>query len=159
VFLTVLLSGCNPSSTPFSTATATSIIYNVEIIVVDENGKPIHQAEIIQGNSVEFTDAQGVWKNSSQSPKLSIDVWTLRYLSQKYSTTLQSGDNKVQIQLLINPYVLRVADSTQNKYKMWTSINPYCLCPGGSIDTPPGSSPHTPLDPCPPPPENPCPED
>ncbi|NWG33810.1 MAG: hypothetical protein HXY42_05170, partial [Chloroflexi bacterium] len=87
------------TATPLPTATATPIVYNAAINVVDENGKSIANAKIIQGETVELTDNQGVWQKSSQSPDLSIKVWAQGYLLQEHSSTMQAGDNKVQIQL------------------------------------------------------------
>jgi hypothetical protein len=125
VFLTVLLSGCAPASTPVPptftpvpTATATPIVYNAAINVVDENGKPIPEAKIVQGETVEFTDNQGVWQKSSQSPELSIGIWAQGYLLQKHSSTLQAGDNKIQIQLLPDPLGLKTADLEKEGYKL-----------------------------------------
>lgn len=130
VFLTVLLSGCAPASTPIPPTftlvpptftpvpTATPIIYNAGIDVVDENGKPIPEAKIIQGETVEFTDNQGVWQKSSQSPELSIGVWAQGYLLQEHSSILQAGDNKIQIQLLPDPLGLKTADLEKEGYEL-----------------------------------------
>jgi hypothetical protein len=130
VFLTVLLSGCAPAPTPvpptFTSVpptftpvpTATPIVYNAAIDVIDENGKPIPEAKIIQGETVEFTDNQGVWQKSSQSSELSIGVWAQGYSLQKHSSTLQAGDNKIQIQLLPDPLGLKTADLEKEGYKL-----------------------------------------
>ena len=132
VFLTVLLSGCAPVSTPVPptltpvlptftpvpTATATPIVYNAAINVVDESGKPIPEAKIVQGETVEFTDNQGVWQKSNQSPELSIGIWAQGYLLQKHSSTLQAGGNKIQIQLLPDPLGLKTADLEKEGYKL-----------------------------------------
>ena len=155
VFPIVLLGGCLPVSTPAPTADAAPILYHAAVDVVDGDGKPIARARIMQGETVEFTDDQGLWQSSSQSPELSIKVWALGYLLQEKASTLQAGENKIQIQLSADPFVLRVSDFIQNKdKKRWTPFSPYCLCSGASIDE---VGLDTPLDPCPP--DAPCPED
>lgn len=132
VVLMVLLSGCAPASTPvpptetpipptstpLPTATAMPIVYNAVIHVVDEDGKPIANAKIIQGETVELTDNQGVWQKSGQSPDLSIKAWAQGYLLQEHSSTMQAGDNKIQIQLAPDPLGLKPADLEKEGYEL-----------------------------------------
>lgn len=132
VFVTVLLSGCAPAATPVPptltpvpptftpvpTATATPIVYNAVVDVVDENGKPIPEAKLIQGETVEFADNQGVWQGSSQSRELSIGVWAQGYSLQEHSSTLQAGINTIQIQLSTDPLGLQTADLARDGYSL-----------------------------------------
>jgi len=107
-----------PTSTSVPTATATPIVYNAVVNVVDENGKSVSNARIIQDEAIELTDNQGVWRKSSQSPNLSIKVWTQGYLLQQYSSTMQAGDNKIQIQLSPDPVGLKAADLEKEGYEL-----------------------------------------
>jgi len=112
------LSPIPPTLTPEPTATAPPIVYNVAIDVVDENGNPIPEAKIVQGETVEFADNQGVWHKSIQSSELSISVWAQGYLLQKHSSNLQPGDNKIHLQLSADPLGLQTADLTRDGYKL-----------------------------------------
>jgi hypothetical protein len=129
--VTVLLSGCAPATTPSPSPipptipptftpepSATPIVYNVEIDVADGNGKPIPNAKIIQGKTVEFTDDQGVWHKPTQSSEFSGSVWAQGYLLKELSSTLQPGDNKIAIQLSTDPFGLQPAALTRNGYKL-----------------------------------------
>lgn len=130
VVLTVLLIGCAPASTPVPPTstlilptftpepTATPIVYNVEIDVTDENGNPIPEAKIIQGDTVEFTDNQGVWHKSLQDSNFSASVWAQGYLLKEQSSALQAGDNKISIQLLVDPLGLQTADLARDGYEL-----------------------------------------
>jgi len=106
------------TATPLPTATATPIVYNAAVNVVDENGKSIANAKIIQGETVELTDNQGIWQKSSQSPDLSIKVWAQGYLLQEHSSTMQAGDNKIQIQLSPDLLGLKPADLEKEGYEL-----------------------------------------
>lgn len=129
VLLLAVLSSCAGASTPVApvstatppptaTATATPIIYNVTAHVIDENGAPLSKAKIIQGEIVEFTDTQGIWQKSGQSSDLSIKIWAQGYLPQEHSSTMQAGNNKIQIQLLPDPAGLKAADLEKEGYEL-----------------------------------------
>ncbi|GMV32774.1 MAG: hypothetical protein DYG85_13750 [Chloroflexi bacterium CFX1] len=132
VFLTALLSGCAPASTsvpptftpspvpPTFTPepTATPVVYNVEIDVTDENGNPIPEAKIIQGETNEFADHQGVWRKSMQDSAFSANIWAQGYLLKEQSSTLQAGDNKISVELSVDPLGLQTADLTREGYKL-----------------------------------------
>jgi len=107
-----------PTITPEPTVTATPLVYNVAIDVVDENGNPIPEAKIIKGETVEFTDNLGVWHKYIQTSELSISVWAQGFLLQKHSSTLQPGDNKIHIQLFIDSLGLQMPDLTREGYKL-----------------------------------------
>lgn len=104
--------------TPVPTATATPIIYDAIVNVVDENGNSLSNAKIIQGKTVELTDNQGVWRNSGQSPELSISVWAQGYLLQEHSSSMQAGDNEIQIQLSPDPLGLKTTDLEKEGYEL-----------------------------------------
>jgi len=93
-------------------------IPNVEINVVDEEGNSIPEAKIIQSETIEFSDDQGVWGKSFQSPEFSINVWAQGYLLQEYSTVLSPGDHEITIQLLNDPFGLQMADLTIDGYEL-----------------------------------------
>lgn len=127
--LTVLLNGCAIASTPASTSspvpptftpkpTVTPIIYNVEISVTDENGNMIPEAKIILGDTVEFTDSQGVWRKSLQTSEITYSIWAQGYLLQETSSTLVPGENKINTQLSADPFGLSVADLVWDGYKL-----------------------------------------
>ena len=107
-----------PTFTPVPTATATPIIYNAIVKVVDENGNSLSNAKIIQGKTVDLTDNQGIWRKSSQFPELSISVWAQGYLLQEYSSSMQGGDNEIQIQLLPDPFGLKMTDLEKEGYEL-----------------------------------------
>jgi len=107
-----------PTFTPIPTATATPIIYNAIVNVIDENGNSLSNAKIIQGETVELTDNQGSWHKSGQSPELSISVWAQGYLLQEYSSSMQAGDNDIQIQLLLDPFGLKTSDLEKEGYEL-----------------------------------------
>ncbi len=132
-----LESGCSPASTPVLPAaspvpptaspvpptstpepTATPIVYDVTINVVDANGSPIPEAKILQGDTVELADSQGVWHKSSQKPELSINIWAQGYLIKEQTSTLQPGENKINLQLAADPLGLQAADLTKEGYKL-----------------------------------------
>lgn len=106
------------TATPLPTATATPIVYNVSVNIVDENGKPMPNAKIIQDETVELTDDKGIWQKSSQSPDLSIKVWAQGYLLQEHPLTLQVGDNKIQIQLSPDAFGLKTTDLEKEGYEL-----------------------------------------
>lgn len=134
VLLSALLNGCAPASTPIpptrtlipltitpiptNTATATPILYNAAIKVIDENGDPVPGAKIIQNETVDFADDQAVWRRSSPSPEFSIDVWAQGYLLQNHSFTLQAGDNEAQVQLIPDPLGLKTAELEKEGYEL-----------------------------------------
>jgi len=132
VFVVVVVSGCAPTSTPVPPTdtpspipptltpepTATPITYQVTMDVVDEKGNPIPNAEIIRGETVEMADNQGVWLNTLQTSNLSAGVWAQGYLFQNQSSTLQPGNNKITVQLSVDPKSLQLADLTQKGYKL-----------------------------------------
>lgn len=134
VFLSALFSGCIPVPTPVpptftlvpititprptSTAKATPILYTAAIEVIDENGQPVPEAKIIQGNTVAFTDNEGAWQKSSRSPELAINVWAQGYSLQNYSSTLEAGNNEIRIQLVPDPLGLKLADLQKEGYEL-----------------------------------------
>jgi hypothetical protein len=137
VLLTVLGNGCVPAATPpLLTATpfpataspipptstpeptATPVVYDVTIDVVDENGTPIPDVKIIQGKTVELTDNKGVWHKSYPTPELSINIWAQGYQAQENSSTLKPGDNKIHLQLAADPLGLKAADLAKEGYKL-----------------------------------------
>lgn len=112
--LTVLVSGCATDATPIPPTptsipptplpptltpepTATPIVYNVELDVVDEEGNIIPEAKIIQDEIIEYTDNKGIWQKSLENSYLSFNVWAQGYSLQEYSSDLHPGDNKIQI--------------------------------------------------------------
>ena len=107
-----------PTNTSEPTATSTPIPYNVAIEVIDESGNPLPDAKVIQEKMVEFTDNQGLWRKTSQISELSISVWAQGYLLQNYSSSLQSGENSIQIQLSIDPFGLGEADLALDGYEL-----------------------------------------
>ncbi len=107
-----------PTFTPVPTKTATPIVYNAIVHVVDENGNSLSNAKIVQGETVELTDNQGFWRKSGQSPVLSISVWAQGYLLQQYSSSMQAGDNEIQIQLLPDPFGLKMTDLEKEGYEL-----------------------------------------
>ena len=109
-----------PASTPtlVPTPTATPIVYNAVVSVVDENGNLVSDAKIIQNETVELTDNQDVWQGSSLSPDLSISVWAQGYLLQEHSSTMQAGDNEIQIQLSLDPLGLKTSDLEKEGYDL-----------------------------------------
>lgn len=107
-----------PTLTPLPTATATPIIYRAIVKVIGENGNSLSNAKIIQGKTVELTDNQGSWSKSGQSPELSISVWAQGYLLQEYSSSMQAGDNEIQVQLSPDPHGLKVADLEKEGYEL-----------------------------------------
>jgi len=104
--------------TPVPTATATPIIYNAIVNVVDENGNSLSNAKIIQDKTVELTDNQGTWRKSGQSSELSISVWAQGYLLQEHSSSMQAGDNEIQIQLLPDQFGLKTTDLEKEGYEL-----------------------------------------
>lgn len=124
-----LISGCglfstpiSPTSTPVATSTpaptATPIIYNTIIKIVDEKGNSIPEAKIIIGESVNLTDNQGIWKKSENSSELMIDVWAQGYQLLNYESTLQPGDNSIQIQLTPDSNSLNPSDLIKEGYEL-----------------------------------------
>ena len=130
ILLSVLVNGCATDVTPIPPTfsplpptntpepTATPIVYNVEIDVIDEEGNIVPEAKIIQGEVIEFTNNQGVWQKLIENSNLSINIWAQGYLLQEYSSDLQPGDNKIQIQLNTDPSGLKMADLTLDGYKL-----------------------------------------
>lgn len=104
--------------TPLPTATATPILYSASVHVVDENGSSLSDAKIIQGETVDLTDNQGIWNTSGPSPDLSIRVWAQGYSLQEYSASLQAGDNEIQVQLAPDPFGLKAADLAKEGYEL-----------------------------------------
>ena len=90
----------------------------MDLDVVDEEGNIIPEAKIIQGEIIEFTDNQGFWQKSLENSNLSINIWAQGYLSQEYSSDLNAGDNKIQIQLFTDLSGLQMADLTLAGYKL-----------------------------------------
>jgi len=107
-----------PTFTPVPTATATPILYNAIVNVIDENGNSLSNAKIIQDKTVEFTDNQGIWHKSGQSPELSFSVWSQGYLLQEHSSIMQAGDNEIQIQLSPDPFGLKTTDLEKEGYEL-----------------------------------------
>lgn len=105
-----------PTFTPLPTATA--VVYSAKVMVIDENGNSLSNAKIILGNTVELTDNQGFWGKSSQSPELSFSVWAQGYSLQEYSSSMQAGDNEIQVQLSPDPRGLRAADLEKEGYEL-----------------------------------------
>ena len=99
-----------PTSTLVPTPTATPIIYNAVVSVVDENGNLVSDAKIIQNEMVELTDNQGVWQGSSLSPDLSLNIWAQGYLLQEHSLTMQTDSNEAPIKLSPDPLGLKTSD-------------------------------------------------
>jgi hypothetical protein len=135
--LTVLVSGCAPAATPIPPTltsvpptltplpptntpepTATPIVYNVEIDVIDEEGNIVPEAKIIQEETIEYTDKVGIWQKSLENSDLSINVWAQGYLLQEFSSELNPGDNKIQIQLFTDQSGLQMIDLTLDGYKL-----------------------------------------
>jgi hypothetical protein len=130
VLLAILVAGCAPAPTPVLPTpspipptntpepTVTPIIYDVEIRVTDEEGNSIPGAKIIQVETVEFADDQGVWSGSTQASELSVSVWAQGYLLMDYSSTLQPGDNKLDIKLSADPFGLSSDDLAKDGYEL-----------------------------------------
>lgn len=129
IFLAVLLSGCAPTPTPLPPTstpeptvtpkpTATSVPYNMTIEVVDENGSPIPEAKLIQDNNTEVTDNGGLWEKNNLRPELTINVWAQGYLLQEYTSTLEPGDNNIQIQLDKDPFGLDITELAVDGYEL-----------------------------------------
>jgi len=107
-----------PTSTPEPTPTATPIIYNVKIDVVDESGNPIQKAKIIQAETPEYTDDLGVWSKSFKTPELSLRFWSQGYSTKEQTTSLQPGDNKITVQLSADSYGLKADDLSVEGYEL-----------------------------------------
>jgi hypothetical protein len=130
VLLAVLIAGCAPAPTPVPPTpspipptntpepTATPIVYGVEIMVTDEEGNPISDAKIIQDEMVEAANDQGVWSGSTQASELSVSVWAQGYLLQEYSSTLQSGENKLDVKLAVDPFGLLTDELARDGYEL-----------------------------------------
>jgi hypothetical protein len=119
----VMANGCTPASTLVPTAippepTSTPIVYNVRINVVDEKDNPIPDAKIIHGETVEFTDNQGIWQKTIPNSELSVSIWAQGYLLQKHASIIKPGDNKINIQLSTDPNGLQRSDLTRDGYKL-----------------------------------------
>lgn len=132
VLLAVLFVGCAPAPTPVPPTstpsplpptntpepTATPIIYDVVVSVTDEEGNSIPGAKIIQGETVEFADDQGVWSGSTQTSELSVSVWAQGYLLQEYSSILQPGENNLDVKLVVDPFGLASDDLAKDGYEL-----------------------------------------
>lgn len=113
-----------PSSIPTLTSTATleptntPIVYNVSISIVDDVGLPISNAKIIYDETINYTDKQWIWQVVSKSPNLSINVWAQGFTLQEYNSSLNAGNNKVQIQLSPDPLGLKRSDLEKEGYEL-----------------------------------------
>ena len=124
-----LLSGCAPTPTPLPPTftpeptvapepTATSVPYNVMIKLVDESGNPVPEAKVIQDETVEFTDIQGLWQKNNKQPELSLGVWAQGYLLQEHASILEPGDNDIQIELDKDPFGLDISNLAIDGYEL-----------------------------------------
>lgn len=103
--------------TPTPQPTATPVPYDLQIDVVDAEGNSIPDAKIIT-DEVFFTDANGIWETSMTEPDFSASVWAQGYSLQEITTSLDRGENSLQIQLEIDPNGLQLADLEKEGYEL-----------------------------------------
>lgn len=98
--------------------TATPIVYNVTVDVLNEVGEPITDAKITHDGSVDTTDANGRWQYVSASGELTISVWGQGYTLSNQVLELQPGENAIQVQLSIDPFGLQITDLEREGYEL-----------------------------------------
>lgn len=106
------------TSTTIPVPTQTPVVYNASVSIVDENGLPISNAKIIQGETIDFSDNQGIWHVVSQTPNLSIAVWAQGFKFQEYQSNLEAGNNNIQIQLSPDPLGLNRSSLEEDGYEL-----------------------------------------
>lgn len=108
----------SPTNSPEPTATETSFVYHVKIEVIDEEGDPISDAKIIRGETTEYTNSRGIWSDTTQETELTLNVWAQGYKLQEHLSTLQQGDNEINIQLSPDPLGLQLDDIERDGYEL-----------------------------------------
>ncbi len=98
--------------------TPTQLKYQVSLSVLDDANTPIPAAKIFWGEQIYNSDNNGNWKTSTLNPEFKIKIWAQGYSLQEYTTTLQPGNNSLQIIMTQDTNGLQLKDLNHDGYKL-----------------------------------------